>query len=143
MHFMYYFSRRSAFYIPSLCHHFELRFTHIVYATVLHLIGVYIYFLLFLLLSVCLQFVCEEAGTKLEGSELDSRERVQITRLSTVPAGHIVYGQQLTTSNGSSANIFIEEGEMVPRSSCISKMMVVITVSAISLCIALLLWLLL
>ncbi len=59
--------------------------------------------------------MCEEAGTKLEESELDSRERVQITRLSTVPAGYIVYGQQLTTSNGSSANTFIEEGEMVPR----------------------------
>ncbi len=74
---------------------------------------------------------------------MDSKERVQLTRLSTVPADSVVYGQQLTTSNGSSVNTDIEEDEMVHGASYISKATLVITVSAISLCSALLLWLLL
>ncbi len=90
----------------------------------------------FFFFAFACQFAYEEAGIKPEEPELDSKERVQITRLSTVPADSVVYGQQLTTLNGPSVNTYIEEDEMDHGTSYMSKATLVVIVSAISLCSA-------
>ncbi len=65
---------------------------------------------------------------------MDSKERLQITRLSTVPADSILHRGQLTALNEYSFNAYVKEDEMVHRTRCTSKVTLVIAILVISMC---------